>query len=172
VTTVAARLAATAALTADAQVLLVDANLSRPAVAQRLGLQGSRGVADVLRGTEEIANVIHAAGAPGLFAMTAGAKRTDDGLGEMATSLPRLVVEVGRRFDLVVFDLPAAGEASFALRLAGLLDGVLLVIEAERVRGEVAQRVQEALRRSQSAVLGAVLNKRRRYVPEWLYRTL
>jgi Mrp family chromosome partitioning ATPase len=68
--------------------------------------------------------------------------------------------------------MPAVHDAGPNDRLAGLLDGVLFVIEAERVRWQVAERTTEHLRRANVRLLGAVLNKRRRHVPEWLYRTL
>ena len=72
----------------------------------------------------------------------------------------------------MVFDMPAAGRLGFLVRLASLVDGVLLVVEAERVRWEVARRPIEQLTRANVHLLGAVLNKRRQHVPNWLYRTL
>ena len=72
----------------------------------------------------------------------------------------------------MVFDLPAATESSSAIRLAGMLDGVLLVVETERIRREVARHVAGQLSQSGATLLGVVLNKRQQHVPHWLYRTL
>ena len=72
----------------------------------------------------------------------------------------------------MVIDLPAVNEASWTLRLARLCDGVGLVVEAERSRLEVVQRTKELLVKSNANVLGVVVNKRRFYIPRWLYRTL
>ena len=44
-----------------------------------------------------------------------------------------LVQELSGEYGLVVFDMPSATQASCLAHLAGLLDGVLLVIESERV---------------------------------------
>jgi len=45
-------------------------------------------------------------------------------------------------------------------------------VEAERSRWEVVQRTKELLVKSNANVLGVVINKRRFYIPKWLYRTL
>jgi Mrp family chromosome partitioning ATPase len=77
-----------------------------------------------------------------------------------------------RQFRLIVFDLPPIATHASCMSVASTLDGVVLVIEAEKVRGQVAVRACEQLARAKVAVLGVVLNKRRLHVPEWLYRRL
>jgi Mrp family chromosome partitioning ATPase len=52
------------------------------------------------------------------------------------------------------------------------LDGVLLVVAAERVRWPVARRFVTSLQRAGGKPLGVVMNKQRRHIPDWLYRTL
>ena len=91
-------------------------------------------------------------------------------LSDMA-GLPSLIKELTSDFELVVVDLPPASQSSAGLRLAGLLDGVLLVIEAERVRREDARRVSDLLVRAGAHPRGVVLNKWRQHVPDWLHRT-
>ena len=56
--------------------------------------------------------------------------------------------------------------------LYGLVQGVLLVIQSERVRWPVAKRFVTDLERSGANLLGAVMNRRRQHIPGWLYRTL
>jgi Mrp family chromosome partitioning ATPase len=77
-----------------------------------------------------------------------------------------------RAFSFVVFDTPAVLEESSAARLAGLADGVLMVLEAERERWEVAQKAKDQLVQASARLLGVVLNRRRYPIPEWLYKTL
>jgi len=72
----------------------------------------------------------------------------------------------------VVLDMPAMKEARLAARLASLCDGVVLVIEAERLRWEVLLEAKAQLLKWNANTLGVVLNKRRFPIPEWLYRTL
>ena len=107
------------------------------------------------------AEVIQPAIEPGLFVMAAGQLRGSPARAYDSPALPQLLKEVSHDFELAVFDLPTAGQASCTHRLAGLLDGVLLVVESERVYWEAAQRVKELFARTGASLLGVVLNKQR-----------
>lgn len=172
VSTVAVQLAIAAAHCGDRRVLLVDANPTRAAVHRLFDIADGSGWTDVVEERADLAAAVQPTEIPNLFLMAAGqppsaARRIDDSM-----RLRRAIQEIRADFDLAVFDLPAAGEAAGADHLVGLLDGVLLVVEAERVRWQVAQRTKERLLRSDARLLGAVLNKRQRHVPGWLYQTL
>ncbi|HVX60363.1 MAG TPA: CpsD/CapB family tyrosine-protein kinase [Pirellulales bacterium] len=169
VSTVAMQLALTAAERGDCRVLLVDANQARPAVHRMFGIPATPGWSDVVRGETAWEAAVRPAETPGLFVLAAGAaaRGADDSAG-----WSRAIRELRTDFDLIVFDLPPSGDASGGDRLAARMDGVLLVVEAERVRWQVAQRTKERLVRGDARLVGAVLNKRQRHVPGWLYQTL
>lgn len=59
-----------------------------------------------------------------------------------------------------------------ALAFASQMDGIVLVLEAEQTRWEVARELKSVLDTVGVKVLGAVLNKRPRHIPEFLYRQL
>jgi Mrp family chromosome partitioning ATPase len=75
-------------------------------------------------------------------------------------------------FDLIIIDSPAILTHVFSSVLAKLCDGCILVIEAERTRAPVAAEAIQLIESSGGRVLGTVLNKRRFYIPQWLYRLL
>ena len=75
-------------------------------------------------------------------------------------------------YRFIVIDAPAALKDMTALRLAGHVDGVVLVIESGRVRWEVAKQTVGLLKHANANLLGVVLNKRQFYLPNWLYRRL
>ncbi len=77
-----------------------------------------------------------------------------------------------QQYDLVVVDSPPAAASADGLATCGKADGVVLVVEAEETRWPVAERVKDAVLRSGGKVLGIVLNKRRYYIPNWVYRRL
>ena len=58
------------------------------------------------------------------------------------------------------------------LILSRLVDGVVLVLEANGTRREAALRVTDSLRKSKIPVLGAVLNNRTFPIPATLYKRL
>jgi Mrp family chromosome partitioning ATPase len=56
--------------------------------------------------------------------------------------------------------------------LAPGVDGVVLVVEADRTKRDQIQRAQRTIEMANGNLLGLVLNKRRYVVPRWLYRKL
>ena len=82
------------------------------------------------------------------------------------------VFSLPKKETAILFDLPSCDTPGATLSVAGLLDGVCMVVEAERVRSEVALRTKELLTRGGANLVGAVMNKQPRHVPNWLYRTL
>ncbi len=73
-------------------------------------------------------------------------------------------------FDYVLLDCPALSISSDVLILAPQVDGVVLVVEAERTTREQVQRACRQISMSGGEVLGFVLNKRKYLIPETVYK--
>jgi hypothetical protein len=71
-------------------------------------------------------------------------------------------------YDLVVIDSPPAS-TPLGLALAPTVDGVILVIEAEKTRNTQAQAARDALLAGGANILGVVLDKRRYWVPRGVW---
>ncbi len=56
--------------------------------------------------------------------------------------------------------------------LAAKMDGVIMVVEAENTRWEVAQSAKERIESDKVKILGVVLNRRKMYIPDWAYKLL
>jgi Mrp family chromosome partitioning ATPase len=172
VSTVAASLAAEAAGIGREPVLLVDANVARPAAHKLLGVKAAPGLAEALRKGQSLPDFLQRCPVPGLSVLAAGQGDADPASVYRAPGLADLVDWLKKEFALVVFDLPAAAPPNPAAdRVAGFLDGVVLVVEAERTLVETVRQAKERLE-GQTRLLGVVLNKRRQYIPEWLGRFL
>jgi Mrp family chromosome partitioning ATPase len=76
------------------------------------------------------------------------------------------------RFDMIILDTPPATIYPDGLAMVRQVDGVILVVEAEKTRWPVALRVKEKITKNGGNLLGIVFNKRRFYIPEWLYKRL
>jgi Mrp family chromosome partitioning ATPase len=111
-----------------------------------------------------------AAPAAGAFAPQAAAPHTQ-ALWEL---LPRadLWMALRESFDEVVIDLPCAAHSRLGLAVAPYCDGVALVVQAERTRSPVAESLVAHLRMVRARVMGAVMNRRRFYLPQAVYRLL
>jgi Mrp family chromosome partitioning ATPase len=161
VTTVALQLAATAATMLNRRILLVDANVRHPATSRQFGHQNKNGFAQAVLTGDCDAAAYHSTPIAGLSVLAAGAV-PDENMDQVydSPSLAGLVEELKSQFDLVVFDLPPAGASCTPLRLAELLDGVLLVVESQRACLQETRRVRDLLAHARVRLVGAVLNER------------
>ena len=166
VSTLVAHLAATAAVCGAGPVLAVDCNLARPSLHRLFGVPRDPGLAEGLRQDMPEGEVIRQSALANLFVVGAGEPHGSPARAYQSLALPQLVKTMASRFALTVFDMPPVGQQSCVRRLAGLLDGVLLVVEAERIGWKAARRATELLAGADARLLGVLLNKRRRRLSE------
>jgi Mrp family chromosome partitioning ATPase len=87
-------------------------------------------------------------------------------------SVRSMLSSVSDNFELTILDLPPVSESIIGPAMAKALDGVVLVVEAERTRSAAVQASQRTIRMHGGNVLGVVLNKRRFHIPNFIYRRL
>lgn len=174
-TTTAAILASTLARSVKSKILLVDANLRTPALDEVFD-QGHgyklMGLSDRVLSETPLDQTIYQTDIPNLFFMPCGKAVTSPSyifdnelLGEMLSLLRE-------QFDFVIFDGSPLRDYSESCFLAGKMDGVILVVEAERTRAEVVRKIRKDLESTGVNILGVVLNKKKNYIPEYLERFL
>jgi Mrp family chromosome partitioning ATPase len=71
-----------------------------------------------------------------------------------------------RDLDYIVFDMPPVGDVSATVPMAGFMDTVLLVVEAEKSNRAAVKRAYAEL--SAKTKVSVVFNKSRSYGPKWL----
>ncbi len=158
--TVAAHLAITAAATSHRRVLLVDCDMTAPSLHLLLHAERSPGVREAVSQPDKVSGWVQESGISNLAFLPAGAASSAGGPVWDDHWISVFLETLRCEFDLIVFDLPAGLIDFSALRLASLLDGVLLVVEAESTRMDTARRLKDLAARAHVNVLGAVLNER------------
>lgn len=88
------------------------------------------------------------------------------------SDLQSIVTSVAGSFDLVIVDLPPIGDSALGASLSKGLDGVVLVVEAERTRAHALRAARKSVESCGGTILGVVLNKRRFHIPNFIYRHL
>ena len=156
-TTVAANLARTVAQ-AGRRVVLVDADLRRPALHAHFAQPGEPGLREVLEGTRT-ADVIRPTDVPNLFFIPAGAPSDRAGQLLEAADWPGLLKKLRAEFDVVLVDGPPVLEVSDPLILAAPSDGVLLVLGSSDVPRDVLGQAQQRINAAGGQVLGLVVNR-------------
>ncbi len=156
-TTVAANLAAAAARSGR-RTLLVGADLRRPSMHERFGLDNEAGLSDVLSGRAQLSKSIKMLPAiPNLQILTAGTQVADPARLLQSDAFGRLVASARGEFDFVVFEAPPVERWADAVDLARLCEGAVLVVEPDRAtRSGVAESVEQ-FRRVGADVVGAVI---------------
>lgn len=171
VSTVAANLASSLAEQTYGAVLLVDANISDPSIHRIFRMRLSPGLVEALAANHGgDGPVIHRAAS--LSILTAGSVNGSSAKLVTADALGFFLHSAKQDYQFIVIDMPAAGEDGSLVRLAGLCDGVVLVVEAQRLRWEVVAKAKQQLQQWNINVLGVLLNKRRYPVPDRVYAAL
>ena len=155
----AINLAAALAQGSDARVLLIEADLRRPAVARylRLGEKQAPGLADIVDDPNRPLRDAIVAAAPHRFdVMFAGS--TAAPIHELLRSprLGTLLQEARDEYDYVLLDTPPLGPVSDCALLARWTDGVLLVVAAHRTSRKLLEGTLNLL--EDASVLGIVFN--------------
>jgi Mrp family chromosome partitioning ATPase len=121
-------LAIVAAVQDKRRLVLVDAHLLRPSLAQRLGLSADAGLQEVLTGNAALETTVLKTPIPGMCLLAA---RADDNsaTGHLSPqALAWVLCWLKERFDLVLVDGPTLGENAEIAPLAPLCDGMYLVV--------------------------------------------
>ena len=141
------------------KTLLIDADLRRPGIDGRLGLENTRGMSNVARGEGQWRDALQKLeGYPDLDVLTAGpaSRRAADRLG---TILENLLAEAEQDYDLVIVDGPPLLGFAEPLQMAAVVDGVVVITTAGQTNRKAVASVLNSLRRIKTNILGVVLNE-------------
>lgn len=107
-----------------------------------------------------------------LFFAALGEANGEDFLLPDASALKALMDQLRHNFDLIIIESEGALTHPAAASLSGAADATVIVIQAERTRVPVIRELKRTLETHGGRVVGTVLNKRRFYIPRFLYPIL
>jgi exopolysaccharide/PEP-CTERM locus tyrosine autokinase len=159
-TLTAINLAISLAQEVDKTVLLVDADLRHPSIAELFGLPKGPGLVDYLSGSSALSELlVHPQGFDRLVILPGG--RAVPGAAELIGSpvMAELVAELKGFYPdrYVLFDLPPVLPFADTLAFAPLVDGIILVVEMGKSSRENIEKSVKILK--DFPILGFVLNK-------------
>ena len=141
------------------KTLLIDADLRRPGVHDRMGVPNDRGLSSVVRDEAKWRDVLQKTEAhPDLDVLTAGpaSRRAADRLG---TVLETILDEAKTDYDLVIVDSPPLLGFAEPLQMAAVVDGVVVVTLAAQTSRDAVASVLATLKRLKTNVIGVALNE-------------
>jgi capsular exopolysaccharide synthesis family protein len=144
-TTTAVNSALTLAKGGNHRVVLVDADLRNPGVAQMMGLRARDGLCDVVAGRVGLNNCLWRFGNDELFVLPAGQVGDDICNTLYDTRLITVLQELRQRFDFVLVDVPPVLPLADAPTLCRALDGAVMVVRANVTAQEVVAAAIDSL---------------------------
>jgi len=116
-------------------VLLVEADLCKPSLAARFGLDSARGLVNLLAEHRKSGNGVRVADTPGLTILPAGQDATQGNAELLANGdFSALLTEWRRAYEFILFDCPPLLMTADAAILAGHVDGTVMVVRERHCR--------------------------------------
>jgi capsular exopolysaccharide synthesis family protein len=143
---------------AGKRVLLVDADLRMPRIAEYLGLEGAVGLTNVLAGLVPVADVVQQWGRGGLWVLPSGSVPPNPSELLGSQNMADLLVSLREDFDMVILDAPPLLPVTDAAIVAARCDGAVLVARYGRTSRSQIAGAMDALRAVDARVLGCLLN--------------
>jgi len=140
------------------KVLLIDADMRKPSQHHLFGKSNRLGLTTALFRQKELQEVIQQTNTDDLAIISAGP--TPPNPSELLASkrMAALLETARERYDVVIIDTPPLMYVTDAQIAAAQSDGVILVVEAGKVKKDVALRAKASLDHVKARLIGVVLN--------------
>lgn len=141
------------------RVLLIDADLRRPSVANLIGFEGAVGLTTVLVGDVEFEDAVQRFSTTTLDILTAGGVPPNPA--ELLGSAPMrlLIEEVKLKYDVIILDTaPVLAVADVAV-MAQLVNSIVWVVDSRKLRRAQLDQASDALEATGTHVAGIILNR-------------
>ena len=146
----------------DKRVLLIDCDMRRPSLADKLPIQKAPGLSDFLTGQNHAENLLQKCGIRNdewaFHAISSG--RTPPNPMELLSSarMEKMIARLRENYDYIILDLPPVNEVGDALAASKLTDGMLIVVRqnyGDRISLNSAIRQFEFV---DAKILGVIFN--------------
>ena len=139
------------------RVLLIEADLRRPRVAEYLGLEGAVGLTNVLVGQAAIDDVLQPWGRGGLTVLPSGTIPPNPSELMGSPLMAELIIQLRKSFDMIIIDTPPVLPVTDAAVASRLVDGVVVVVRYGKTTRNQVSTALRSLTAVDARVLGTVL---------------
>lgn len=170
VTTTAISFASSLARNNHNKVLIIDANIRTPRLNEVFDVEDDKGLVDIVKDKEK--NVIRKTniGKNQLYYITSGKNYLEPQSLYNSETFDLLLRTCQENFDYIIVDTSPVTVFPETKILCNKVDGIILVLESGQTKKQVARKAKKEIEESGGKILGIVVNRRKYYIPEWLYR--
>ncbi|MBN2185764.1 MAG: CpsD/CapB family tyrosine-protein kinase [Candidatus Krumholzibacteriota bacterium] len=171
-TLISSYLARILAMSGSDDILMIDCAVNEPRLHKLFGVENDKGIIDYLFGDAEIEDIIKNADGGLLDIIPAGSLRLPDITPTLFKSqrMRDLITDTGSRYDYVLIDTSAILESPETPVIGSCANGIALVVEAGQTKREVVKRAILMVEKLEGRFLGSILNRKKFYIPEFIYR--
>ncbi len=157
-TTVTLALGRSAALSGE-RVVAIDCDIRHPSLARLIGGEGTPGLADVLRGSARLEDVLRKDHLTDLSYIPAGEGGPETLALFMSEAMGRLLQALRQQYDFVLMDAPPAHAMTETRVIAQIADATLLCVRWRATPRGVVQNAIELLEAAGASIAGVALTR-------------
>lgn len=140
------------------KTLIVDTDMRRPRMHRTFGIDGDHGLSTLLLGEGTVDQAIYPTEIPNLHVMPCGPVPPNPSELLRMERLGTVMADLQARYDTVILDSPPVIPVADPRLLAGLVDGVVLVVKLHHTTQEALKTVRRELAGVGAPLLGTILN--------------
>lgn len=144
------------------KVLLVDCDMRRPTIAEKLGIQKKPGLSSFLTGQSTLEGLVQYCGIrddeKAFHVIAAGQNPPNPTELLSSERISRMLKTLRKMYDYVILDLPPVGEVSDAMAVAKEVDGFLLVVRHDYCDRQTLGNTVRQFEFVDAKILGVVYN--------------
>ncbi|WP_285765483.1 CpsD/CapB family tyrosine-protein kinase [Peribacillus sp. SI8-4] len=142
----------------EKKVLLVDADLRKPSVHYAFGLSNIQGLTSVLTKKMSIGEAVLKTDVPHLDILTSGPIPPNPSELLNSRAIKTTIRELKEIYDYIIFDTPPVLVVPDSQIVANKCDGVIMVVSSGKTNKQSAVKAKELLAKTNTSLLGVVLN--------------
>ena len=152
------------------KVLLIEGNLYYPKLSESFNVNNSYGFSDLIASDMDLNDVLIKTEHDNLNLITHGSQKSHTlDVVRLNAFFCNKFNAVKQKFNYVIFDGCSVFGFSDLPIIARHFDGILFAVECEQTKWEMFQQAKEKVELAGGHILGAVMNKRKLYIPKMLY---
>jgi protein-tyrosine kinase len=164
--------ALTAARHSNKPVLLVEADFNRPSQNQAFSVETKPPMEHVLKEGKALDGVISQVEGSNLFLASLSSKVQRSLTDRSFFGSTDMWKTAREQFSLILIDSSPVSVTADSLAICEIVNGTVLVLEAEKTRSAVVRNVKKQILMREGNLLGIVFTKRKFHIPKFIYKFL
>ncbi len=138
--------------------LMIDADLRRPRLDRYSEIESPVGLSNYLTSEMELKDVVVKTSTPNLYLLPSGPLPSDPSGVLGSYRMTQLLSEVGKRFDIVLFDSPPVLGVSDSSLIVSKVDAALVVLQPRKMPLKALLRTKSIIQNVGGQIMGLVMN--------------